>query len=176
MAVDRAGTVWASISETWGRPPAGCVARLVGDRWEVVEPFGPGLECWAEVEVSPDGDVWITGKAQPPKSTWVWSPNSTWTWWPDAPRVAARFDGRTWTVYDEADGLPSVGGYPAVAFTPDGAAWVATTEGIARFDGTHWTMAVDGRYYGPIAAAPDGSVWAVGPAGLELVAETGVAP
>lgn len=175
MAIDREGTVWATSMDFWPMDPAGCLARLVGDRWEIVEPFGPGLECYAEVKVSPDGDVWISGEAHPHGYAGGWGSDG----------VAARFDGRTWTVYDEADGLrPVIGcfvyGFSAcqtLAFTPDGAAWVATKEGIARFDGTRWTMVVDdGRGYGPIAAAPDGSVWAAGPAGLELVAETGAAP
>jgi hypothetical protein len=167
LAIARDGTVWATAMGGWGSDPNGCLARLVGDRWEKVWPFDPGWDCTATVVASPSGDIWVTGEAQPPAFNQSWGLNP----------VAAQFDGGAWTVYGEADGLPGVSGGQALAFTPDGTAWVTTWEGIARLDGTRWTMVVDdGRYYGPIAAAPDGSLWVAGPAGLEVVAGTGAAP
>ena len=167
LAIARDGTVWATAKGGWGSDPNGCLARLVGDRWEKIWPFDPGWGCIATVVASPSGDIWVTGEAQPPAITQGWGLNG----------VAAQFDGRAWTVHDEADGLSGVSARQALAFTPDGIAWVTTWDGIARFDGTRWTMVVDdGRYYGPIAAAPDGSLWVAGRAGLEIVAGTGAAP
>ena len=34
----------------------------------------------------------------------------------------------------------------------------------------------DGQYYGAIAAAPDGSLWVAGPAGIEIVSGVGGQP
>jgi hypothetical protein len=47
-----------------------------------------------------------------------------------------------------------------IAFTPDGAAWVATGLGLAQFDGDSWT--VHDRLVHSIEAAPDGAIWASG--------------
>ena len=44
-----------------------------------------------------------------------------------------------WT---SADGLP-LDHAKDVAFTPDGYAWVATFEGVLRFDGAHFTPMPD---------------------------------
>ena len=167
MAIARDGTVWAAAMGGWGSDPNGCLARLVGGRWEKVWPFDPGWDCTATVVASPSGDIWVTGEAQPPAIGQGWGLNG----------VAAQFDGRAWTVYDEADGLPPVSGGQALAVGADGTVWVTTWRGIARFDGRRWTMAVeDGRPYGAIAAAPDGSLWVAGPAGIEIVSGVGGQP
>ena len=167
MTVDGDGTIWAAAMGGFVPDPGGCLARLVGERVGGRGAVRTQPVCNADVVASPDGSIWVTGEGQPPNSTEGWGLHG----------VAARFDGRTWTVYGEADGLPGVSARQPLAFTPDGAVWVTTWEGIARFDGTRWTMAVDdGRYYGPIAAAPDGSLWVAGPAGLEIVAGTGAGP
>jgi hypothetical protein len=167
MAIARDGTVWAAAMGGWGSDPNGCLARLVGGRWEKVWPFDPGWDCRATVVASPSGDIWLTGEAQPPAIGQGWGLKV----------VAAQFDGRAWTLYDEADGLPPVSGRQALAVGADGTVWVTTWRGIARFDGTRWTMVVeDGRPYGAIAAAPDGSLWVAGPAGIEIVSGVGGQP
>ena len=63
----------------------------------------------------------------------------------------ARFDGDTWTVFDEADGLHDKS-VAALTVGPDGTVWAVhsdttdlatdterTTGGISRFDGTTWS-------------------------------------
>ncbi|MEO8070307.1 MAG: two-component regulator propeller domain-containing protein [Acidobacteriota bacterium] len=60
----------------------------------------------------------------------------------------------------------------AIAQTVDGALWVGTDEGLARFDGTEWThfaRATDGLPSSSVtalAASRDGSIWIGTPAGV----------
>jgi len=67
----------------------------------------------------------------------------------------SRFDGEDWLTYTEADGLVD-----DIAFTPDGAAWVATGFTLARFDGASWTHY--DRLANSLAVAPDGAIWVNG--------------
>jgi len=86
------------------------------------------------------------------------------------------FDGSRWTRHDAADGLPDQPWLAGVA--PDGSVWIVMPEmcesetscsnpghGVARFDGTRWTVyasdagvALDAD----LGIGGDGSVWAVG--------------
>jgi len=63
------------------------------------------------------------------------------------------------------DGLPEVS-VAAVAFTRDGYMWVATQEGLARFDGVRFvvfdktnTPELGCKYISALAAGPDGALW-----------------
>jgi ligand-binding sensor domain-containing protein len=52
----------------------------------------------------------------------------------------AKFDGTTWTVYDESNSdIPS--NYTEVLFIDDENIWVGTSEnGLVKFDGSQWTI------------------------------------
>jgi ligand-binding sensor domain-containing protein len=53
-------------------------------------------------------------------------------------RGVARFDGRNWQHYTQAEGLPGQN-IPALAVQPNDTVWVGTTSaGTAFFDGTRW--------------------------------------
>jgi signal transduction histidine kinase/CheY-like chemotaxis protein/ligand-binding sensor domain-containing protein len=75
----------------------------------------------------------------------------------------APFHKGRWRRYSTAQGLPS-NRTRDLQFTPDGALWVATQNGVSRFDGLKFTNyskrdgLIDGRVY-CIHQARDGSLW-----------------
>jgi ligand-binding sensor domain-containing protein len=83
----------------------------------------------------------------------------------------ARFDGKTWTIHSEDDGLAS-NLVNAVAVAPDGTVWVGTHSGVSRFangeksiaEGKTWITYTTEHGLAPtgiesIVAAPDSTVW-----------------
>lgn len=44
---------------------------------------------------------------------------------------AGRFDGKSWTTYTEADGLP--GGVILIAVAPDGTVWFSSGDTVTRY-------------------------------------------
>src|SRR5260370_36728481 len=78
----------------------------------------------------------------------------------------------TQTVWTHKDGLPSAFIY-SMAQTQDGYLWLATTDGLVRFDGvrfTHWrAKAGDTAHLGAVltrCAASDGTLWVGTASGL----------
>lgn len=156
IAVDRAGTVWAS---TW----LDGVLAFDGEwRHYGVEDGLPG-DVVGDVVLAPDGSVWFGGDG-------LYGD-------PDGDIAAAgiaRFDGSTWTSFTTADGLLSNEG--AVAIGSDGNVWVIHTSlpaevadalgvhlpsGLSLYDGIQWlsypNISVgDGR--GAVVSA-DGTLW-----------------
>ncbi len=162
------GTLWVAATDNAG-------AKLIrfDGTWTVIDvPQSMGFDGtypWASsLEIAPDGSVWAEGWA------------ST-----DAPAVAV-FDGAAWTVHSKAStGLPRGPSLAGVA--PDGTVWVelpaegcrltdtdavsCTTPaaGVARFDGTRWTVYTTAEGLAAddanVFVGADGSVWATyGPA------------
>jgi ligand-binding sensor domain-containing protein len=83
----------------------------------------------------------------------------------------ARFDGKTWSIYTEADGLAN-NNVNAVDVAPDGTVWVGTHSGVSRYtdhgsglaEGETWTTYTQEHGLAPtginsIVAAPDNTVW-----------------
>jgi ligand-binding sensor domain-containing protein len=152
------GTIWASGWE--GSQGSQFVARLDGDEWTtyyMAESFAGTF--WVSA-VTADGRIW--GLA------------------PD--RGLAAFDGRAWSeaeswaFYAPPDGvLLHSGRGPYLA--PDGALWMHSQHGVARFDpalaaagaagnrsDAAWTVygtgdGSEGSSIGPIAFGPDGEIW-----------------
>jgi ligand-binding sensor domain-containing protein len=78
---------------------------------------------------------------------------------------AFRFDpAHNWTIYTEKDGLPSSYIY-SLSRAPSGELWFATFNGVARFDGSSWTIHVTRDGYTSkiddevVLFAPSGDVW-----------------
>lgn len=134
--------IGTAAGEFWALDPAALA-------WEPVEiaPQWPTVlagEWVGEIEIAPDGDVWLG------------------TWGGGLARYA---DGTIQAHYTITDGLPSqfVGG---VAVTPDGTLWVGgdLPPGIASFDGQTWTphpFAKEDVIGGvlDVTVGPDGTVW-----------------
>src|SRR3954454_18061203 len=70
----------------------------------------------------------------------------------------SQYGHRTWGV---DNGLPHTT-VQAVAQTPDGYIWLATQEGLARFDGVHFTTFRPGIWFNALAVDRDGTLWAAG--------------
>ena len=73
-------------------------------------------------------------------------------------------------MFGTADGLPADNVGLSLAVGPDGAAWLSTTGGLFSFDGERWTVHFKGHYFGTVAAAPDGTLWASGDIGVVRIA------
>lgn len=125
--------------------------------WATYTTDGPASNLAPAIAVAPDGAVWV-GSGESMSG-------------PSAPvgRGISRFDGRTWTVYTEEDGLAD-DTVLAIAVESDGTVWAATGDpdeeptGVSRFDGQTWTTytSADGLVSDRvqlIAVAPDGAVW-----------------
>jgi len=151
VAVAPDGSIWANGWE--GTQDSLYVARFDGGKWTTfkgADSFPGGFLVGA---LTPDGLLWATI--------------------PDS-RLAS-FDGqswgeeRSWTLYSSADGLP-LDQVTTLSVAPDGALWVGTTSGAARFDGA-WTAHAAGEVVRTIAFGPQGEVWldttVVHPAGVE---------
>ena len=79
----------------------------------------------------------------------------------DPAKQLSQFGHRSWT---QQQGLPQ-DSVRAIAQAPDGALWLGTDEGLARFDGTDFTVyrqsadGLPGSLITTLIAARDGSIW-----------------
>jgi ligand-binding sensor domain-containing protein len=86
------------------------------------------------------------------------------TLWVGANSGLYKYDGKVWTRFSSADGLPADRVY-SLAFSPTGTIWIGTDSGVVKFDGKGFTR----TYLAPevkdyrithIAARNDKEVWA----------------
>jgi len=133
------GALWMNGWE--GTQGSFYVARFDGEKWTTLkgaDSFPGGFLAGA---VTPDGLLWGTVREG---------------------RLAS-FDGqswgdeRSWTLYSRADGL-ALDEVLTMAVSPDGALWVGTANGAARFDGA-WVAYATGHAVRAIAFGPEGEVW-----------------
>lgn len=145
------------------------------------------------VVVAPDGAIWMNGWEGRQDSFYVarfdWLEWTTYKggdsfpggfmvgamtpdgrlWGTVPERRLASFDGQSWadelswTFYDTADGLP-LDSILVMAVAPDGALWVGTEGGVARFDGQNWSAyptehGLVGNAVRAIAFGRDAEVW-----------------
>jgi ligand-binding sensor domain-containing protein len=133
------GVVWMNGWE--GTQGSFCVARFDGESWSIFKGTDSYPGGFLVGAVTPDGLLWGTV----------------------GERRLASFDGLSWgdegswTLYSRADGL-ALDEVLSVAVAPDGALWVGTTYGAARFDGA-WTAYTTGHVVRAIAFGPEGEVW-----------------
>ena len=153
IAVDGAGTVWASTGES------GLLA-FDGSWRHVGVDEGLPSDIVGNVAVAADGSVWVGGYGL------YGEPG------PGVPAGGiARYDGTTWTTFTTADGLLSDSG--EVATGPGSAIWVIHEDralpenGLSRYDGSAWVAYPGGdagRGGGVVTA--DGTLWTASDDGI----------
>jgi ligand-binding sensor domain-containing protein len=137
VAVTPDGAAWFAFGDRSVATPGGGLSRFDGQEWAY---FLGDAEVNA-LAVAPDGSLWIgmdTG--------------------------VVRFDGRDWQVVAECESFTDCGVLD-IAFTADGAAWVANGFSVARLadpsgaagDGQSWTRFE--KLVSSLVAAPDGGIW-----------------
>jgi hypothetical protein len=142
-------SVEAPDATLWAATMDGAVLHWDGSAWSRLDPGRPNADAAVNaIAVDAAGRPWIgwTQYPGPPSSGWV-----------------SRHDGSTWTTFDAKDAAPLGGSVSTIAQLPDGGIGVATTAGLARFDGSSWTDATAGlpaRNTAWVAAGPNGQIWA----------------
>jgi hypothetical protein len=188
LAIGHDGEIWVggSIRYPPKDPPAGWnlhsgLMRYLDGRWEPVRPRRDSSAfAVLDLIVAPNGDVWVVGadvSATDPTDPGMLGP--PWI---------ARFDRDRWVVFGQdafpgpaqpvtiAYGLADTVPQSSVAAGPDGTIWLATTSGLARFDGVAWTTLHPGVGFSAVSVAPDGTVWVSGPFGVTRIATTAASP
>jgi ligand-binding sensor domain-containing protein len=140
-----AGLVAADDGSLWIRTVHGGLGHVDGKTWTGAEMPAVDLSGTVSLAAAPDGTAWLaTGSVTLPGDTL-----RTGT-------AIAHFDGRSWTVYDGADGLPAPD--PSSSATVTAVAASSTTviaaarDGFYRLSGDRWVRA------GPRPAAA-GPAW-----------------
>jgi len=164
------GSVWLALNRSGAGSPR--IARFDGERWEVMQPLGEGEERHAgPLAVSPDGVLWAYLQGCADHDCPVAGTTRERSY-------LARFDGTSWTVFGETEGVQDVGarhvwaGHMAVA--SDGTVLATEEDGLARrrlpsLDGpaqNTWPMTIDGVSVHSLSAAPDGSIWVAADEGV----------
>ncbi|MCU0280941.1 MAG: hypothetical protein MUE66_03740 [Acidimicrobiia bacterium] len=137
MAVSSDGAVWIG----GGHMVEPGLMRYDGATMEPV-PVGdyqPGEFRIFRIEAAPNGDLWIGGDIPTDDASLP---------------LLARFDGEEWTTYDP----PFSWSGGDIAVGPDGVVWFAA-DGLWSFDGTDWTVRIEGQPVWAVDVAPDGTVW-----------------
>ena len=139
------GSLWVATID-------GKVTHWTGSSWTSLDPGQPIADAAISmIAVDAAGRPWIG-----------------WTGYPVPPGTGSvsRYDGSGWTTFDGQDASPLGSPVWDIVQFPDGAVWVASDGGIARFDGSSWAVvaATPGADAAAtsVAAAPDGAAWAGG--------------
>ncbi len=156
MAVLPDGQVWVSAYTNMWLP---LLMRYDGTTMEQVQvgSYPMGTVQVEVIKAAPNGDVWILG-----------------TIIDDGQPVFARFDGAAWKLdwpwADPTSDLASrLGPLHSLAVGPDGVVWVGGEGGLASFDGTDWTVLIEGRGVFSLDVAPDGTLWYVDDYGIHTL-------
>jgi hypothetical protein len=147
------------------------LARFDGRTCESVDPIGDGRGVEVlDLAADPDGGLIATmfrGPTSTPGSGNVYA------------NYLARYDGTRWTILDQFD-YPVVHGLRGIAAPSGDQVWRlghAADVALERFDGQRWEPVVTGFFTtGPLSIAPDGTVWLVGPSGLQRLRAEDVRP
>jgi hypothetical protein len=134
----------------WAATRSGVVLHWDGSTWEDVGPEGArGCDWIYALEIDSAGRLWAGGRGyQACKLN-------------KAAGELLVLEGSEWTHFDESDASPLGSPPRSIVEIPDGSIWVASEDGLARFDGTSWAVETPagGHPYSSLAASPDGSVW-----------------
>ena len=159
------------------------LARLRGERWEIMAACDPLDGNIRQLAFAPDGAVWFASEwnlfrlsggvltryeQQLPLALTVAADGAAWVSHNPALRGGwiSRFDGQAWRPLTDTLG---VGVVTSLAATPDGAVWAGSGAGVARLagpGGPRLYTAADGLPAGGVAAlavAAEGALWAASP-------------
>ena len=152
---------WASGgNQGWFDTPG--LLRFGGERWEEMRPVAEaGTTVFGNVVAAPDGAVWVTIDTTSANGTAALRPTPRRRS-PGSRAGAGTCSGRRRPAGRQRRLQPRGG--------PDGAVWLSTTQGLCSFDGERWTVHFKGHYFGTVAAAPDGTLWASGEGGVVRIA------
>lgn len=130
----------------WAASVDGTVLHWDGSSWSTLDPGRPtGDPDISAITVDTAGQTWVG-----------WQLDRS----PSAGGVVSRYDGSVWTSFDAADAAPLGGDVSSIAEAPGGDIWVATSIGLARFDGSSWTdESVSPGMPASVAVSPAGEVW-----------------
>ncbi len=144
IAIDQDGTLW--LGSYWGT-----INSFDGNQWQVYEWGKPGYYGWWRQSWRGLGNV-VNGIA-------VDSNNVKWL---ATGQGVLRYNGQSWKLYTDADGLlfPTllpysvpIGGIDAgssfwvssVAIAPDGTKYFGVPRGVSKFDGENWESYIVGK-------------------------------
>lgn len=155
LAVGPHDDVWVGWTKGlgWSVEDAGLV-HFEGGEWQTVVPYADRFFV-RDLEVTPDGDVWVSGSALEPLPPAV-GDQSQLGW---GPPFLARFRDGAWTTYGKADGIS--GGPGQLDVTSSGEVLFATSDGLFVFRDEAWHLLQKG-WFGSLSVAPDGTVWLSG--------------
>jgi sugar lactone lactonase YvrE len=147
------GSLWAT-TEPCCIGTDGAVMHWDGSSWSSLDLGGLNADATVgAIAVDAAGRPWIgwVRDVEPPPP-------------PGSPVYAgwvSRYDGSSWATFDATDAAALGGGVFTITQLPDGAVWVASAAGLARFDGSSWTDAEGpwNEWGASVAAAPDGATW-----------------
>lgn len=128
-----------------------------------------------------DGDGWIwyrTTDQIPSNGVWALAPEGADLWIGTTGGISRRSEDE-WTTFTTETLIDGVA-VSSVAVVPDGTIWAGNWNSISWFDGTRWhaeggpgggvPTEGSGLYGAPLTVGPDGTVWAIGRRGSDLVA------
>lgn len=137
----------------------GAVLHWDGSSWTSLAISGSSANATVgALAVDAAGRPWIGWVRDPDPA----SPGSTYS------GSVWRWEGSSWTTFDGDDAAALGGGVFTITQLRDGAVWVASAAGLARFDGSSWidTGGPWSTWGASVADGPDGTVWvAVGDSG-----------
>ena len=177
LAAGADGSLWAiAMWSTGGGQPEGALLRWTGSEWQCIDdPEGHLGSSVYDVDVASDGAVWVAtidGLARYSQGLWAsfdrgecgavapgpggeaYTVNAAGELW--------RYTGAGWTALPPPPTGPP--GFRALHVTRDGAVWIATMDGVARYDGLAWRhfTAADGLPGAPVACIAEdaaGLLW-----------------
>ena len=71
----------------------------------------------------------------------------------------SKFDGTTWTTYDDSNSELVYNQVEAIAIDAEGNKWFGTRYGVSKFDGTNWMTYDNVRFISAIAIDQEGNIW-----------------
>lgn len=154
------GTIWLGSFAYAGWPG---LARFDGESCTVVDVLGDGrTQELTAIVMAPDGG--IAAELLEDTRASSTSADARWT------SRLVRLEGAQWTVLEQLDDVD--GALNSLTFDPSGGLWRASRarSGLERLDGSRWVPGPSELVIGgQMTFAPDGSLWSLGPSGIQRV-------